>query len=280
MQIFHDAERLEAWVSAQKQSNRSIGFVPTMGALHKGHLSLVQESKSQNDFTVCSVFVNPTQFDNVEDLEKYPRDIQTDAEFLRQAGCDILFYPQVADMYPDKVESSVYAFGELSDVMEGKFRPGHFDGVATIVSRFFEMVRPDKAYFGEKDFQQLRIIQELVNTKQYDIEIVSVPIHREESGLAMSSRNQRLSPEYLKEATKIYKALNLVRDWRDDYSVNETIRLAEEYFLKSKLTLEYILICDEETLKPIATWDESENIRVFIAVFAEDIRLIDNLKIT
>lgn len=279
MQTFHDAYSLESWISQQKESQLSIGFVPTMGALHQGHLSLVKESKSQNDFTICSVFVNPTQFDNPDDLKKYPRDIQTDSEFLRLAGCDILFYPDIKDMYPDNVEASAFEFGELDKVMEGKFRVGHFDGVATIVSRFFDIIQPDRAYFGEKDFQQLRIIQEMVKLKDYDTEIISVPIFREKSGLAMSSRNRRLSSEFLSEAAKIYKALNLIMDWRDDYSVNETIRMAEEYFLKSKLNLEYILICDEKTLKPISTWDEAENARVFIAAFADDIRLIDNLKI-
>lgn len=279
MQIFHDRRSLEAWVAQQKDTQNSIGFVPTMGALHKGHVSLIQKSISQNDLTICSVFVNPTQFDNPEDLEKYPRDIDKDAQLLESVGCDAVFFPSVEDMYPESLSSESFDFNGLDQVMEGRFRKGHFDGVATIVSRFFEIVQPDKAYFGEKDFQQLRIIQELVKLKNYPIQIQPMPIFREESGLAMSSRNARLKPKYLAEAPQIYKLLNLLKDWKLEFTVEECIHKAEEFFLSNDLELEYIMICDEKTLKPISSWDEAEDIRAFIAVYAGDIRLIDNLKI-
>lgn len=279
MQIFHDRRSLEAWVAQQKDTQNSIGFVPTMGALHKGHVSLIQKSISQNDLTICSVFVNPTQFDNPEDLEKYPRDIDKDAQLLESVGCDAVFFPSVEDMYPESLSSESFDFNGLDQVMEGRFRKGHFDGVATIVSRFFEIVQPDKAYFGEKDFQQLRIIQELVKLKNYPIQIQPMPIFREESGLAMSSRNARLKPKYLAEAPQIYKLLNLLKDWKLEFTVEECIHKTEEFFLSNDLELEYIMICDEKTLKPISSWDEAEDIRAFIAVYAGDIRLIDNLKI-
>lgn len=279
MQIFHDRRSLEAWVAQQKEAQSTIGFVPTMGALHKGHVSLIKKSQSQNDITICSIFVNPTQFDNPEDLEKYPRDIDKDAQLLESVGCDAVFFPRVEDMYPESLSSESFDFNGLDQVMEGRFRKGHFDGVATIVSRFFDIVQPDKAYFGEKDFQQLRIIQELVKLKNYPIQIQPMPIFREESGLAMSSRNARLKPEYLAEAPQIYKLLNLLKDWKLEFTVEECIHKAEEFFLSNDLELEYIMICDEKNLEPISSWDEAEDIRAFIAVYAGDIRLIDNLKI-
>lgn len=279
MQIFHDRRSLEVWVAQQKQSQHKIGFVPTMGALHEGHLSLIKKSKSQNDVTICSVFVNPTQFDNAADLEKYPRDIEKDADFLARNGCDAVFSPSVMDMYPGELSVTSFEFNGLENLMEGRFRKGHFDGVATIVSRFFELIQPDHAYFGEKDYQQLRIIQELVKQKNYPIEIVPMPIYREKSGLAMSSRNVRLTPEYLTAASEIYKLLNLIKDWQQDFSVTETIHMAEEFLIETDLKLEYIMICDEKTLNSISTWDEAHDIRAFVAVYAGNIRLIDNMKI-
>src|SRR5690606_14556289 len=232
MQIFNDRRSLEAWVTKQKSTQSSIGFVPTMGALHPGHLSLISKSISQNDVTICSVFVNPTQFENKDDLEKYPRDTQKDIDLLSETGCDAVFMPAVQDMYPEELAATSFDFGGIENLMEGRFRKGHFDGVATIVSRFFDLIQPNKAYFGEKDFQQLRIIQELVKQKYPRIEIVPMPIQTEKNGLALSSRNARLSPEYLESAPQIYRLLNFLRDWRYDYSVPETIHKAEEFFIK------------------------------------------------
>lgn len=280
MQIFTDRRSLEQWVAQQKEGGKTIGFVPTMGALHNGHIALIKKSKEQNDFTVCSIFVNPTQFDNPEDLAKYPRNTEADTQKLAKAGCDAIFIPSVEDIYPDKAVVEKFSFGGIEKQMEGKYRKGHFDGVATVVSRFFDIVKPDKAYFGQKDFQQLRIIQELVNQKYPGLKIVPVVIQREKSGLAMSSRNMRLSEEEKTEATHIFKLLNLVKDWKNDLSVTEVIHNAEEYFRNTDLKLEYFMLCDEKTLKPVSTWDEAKDIRAFVAAYAGKIRLIDNLKIT
>ncbi|MDO5656494.1 MAG: pantoate--beta-alanine ligase [Flavobacteriaceae bacterium] len=279
MQIFTERRSLDLWVAQIKTERKSLGFVPTMGALHAGHISLIQASRAQNDYTICSVFVNPTQFDNAEDLEKYPRNMQEDTKILKDAGCDAVFFPSVTDMYPEGAKSEKFNFRGIEKQMEGRYRKGHFDGVATIVSRFFEIILPDRAYFGQKDFQQLRIIQELVVQRGYPIEIVPMPIFREKSGLAMSSRNARLSEKYLKEASKIFKILNMIKDWRNQYSVTETIHLAEDQFRNTDLKLEYLILADEKKLKPIQSWDEASDIRAFVAVFADNIRLIDNLKI-
>ena len=279
MHKFTDRRSLQEWVAQQKSQNKSIGFVPTMGALHPGHMSLIHQSKAENDWTVCSVFVNPTQFDNLEDLEKYPRDTAKDSQLLEENGCDVVFFPTIKDMYPQSTSSEKFTFGGLENQMEGKFRQGHFDGVATIVSRFFELVQPDKAYFGQKDFQQLRIIQEMVKQKNYPIEIVGMPIFREESGLAMSSRNMRLTPEFLKEAPIIFSILNMVKYWKLDHSVTQTIHLVEEKFRKTNLDLEYFMLCDEKTLEPVNSWDEAQHIRAFVACYAGEIRLIDNMRI-
>ena len=279
MHIFTERRPFENWVAQQKSDGKTIGFVPTMGALHPGHISLIEKSNQDNDLTVCSVFVNPTQFDNPEDLAKYPRNTEKDAAMLADAGCDAVFFPEVEDMYPEETKSENFDFGGLEKQMEGVFRTGHFDGVSTVVSRFFEVVKPDRAYFGEKDFQQLRIIQELVKQKNYPVEIVPMPIFREESGLAMSSRNARLSEEFMKEATVIFKTLSRIHDWKNQFSVTETIHKVEEAFRKSSLELEYFMLCDEKTLKPVQSWDETDDIRAFVAAYAGNIRLIDNLKI-
>ena len=279
MQTFNERRAMEEWVAQAKEAGLTIGFVPTMGALHDGHISLIVKSKAQNDLTVCSVFVNPTQFDNAEDLEKYPRNTEEDTALLAAAGCDAVFFPAIHDMYPETTESESYEFNGLENQMEGRYRKGHFDGVATIVSRFFDLIQPDKAYFGEKDFQQLRIIEELVKQKNYPVKIVPMPIYRAKSGLALSSRNARLSEKFLKEAPQIFKILNLVNDWKNELSVTETIHQVEEEFRKTDLKLEYFMLCDEKTLEPINSWDEAENIRAFVAAYAGKIRLIDNLKI-
>lgn len=279
MQIFNSVNSIQTWLKTQVENDKSIGFIPTMGALHQGHISLINQSTKDNDITVCSVFVNPTQFNNPEDLKKYPRNIEADIELLKSANCDAVFFPEVADMYPEGEKSEKFNFGGLENQMEGKFRPGHFDGVATIVSKFFEIIEPNKAYFGEKDFQQLRIIQELVKQKGYPLEIVPMPIAREENGLALSSRNMRLTPKFKKEAPEIYRLLSQIPEWKKELSLKETIIKFKKAFLETTLELEYVLICDETTLKPISEWEDSNNIRVFIAAYAGEIRLIDNLKI-
>ncbi|QAR31696.1 pantoate--beta-alanine ligase [Ornithobacterium rhinotracheale] len=279
MRKIYTTQEMKNWVESQRKQNKSIGFVPTMGALHAGHLSLIKQCKADNDVCVASVFVNPTQFNNPEDLEKYPRHPEKDAELLEHANCDAVFFPTVEDIYPEGEKSESFDFNGLENQMEGKFRPGHFDGVGTIVNKFFEIIQPNCAYFGEKDFQQLRIIQTMVEKKGHHIEIVPMPIFREDDGLAMSSRNQRLSPEFRNASPKIYEILKKVNSLKNEFSPQEVKQRVEELFAQTDLELEYFAICDEETLHEISTWNDSENIRAFVAVYAGDIRLIDNLKI-
>lgn len=279
MIILRNLTEMQSVLSELKAKNKTIGFVPTMGALHAGHISLVEESKKQNDFTIVSVFVNPTQFNNLEDLEKYPRTEQADAALLEQAGVNVVFLPTVEVMYPNGAESNSYDFNGLENQMEGKFRPGHFDGVGTIVKRFFEIIQPNHAYFGEKDFQQLRIIQQMVENYKIPLEIVPVEIKRDENGLAMSSRNKRLTEEMLEESPKIYQILLKAKDFLQNNSVEATKKMVEEEFAKTKLELEYIEIADEKTLESVTNIEPNQKIRAFIAAFAGDIRLIDNLRL-
>jgi pantoate--beta-alanine ligase len=279
MIILRNLPEVQSLIAELKTENKSIGFVPTMGALHQGHITLVEKSKSQNDFTIVSVFVNPTQFNNLEDLEKYPRTEDADVQLLEQAGVDAVFFPTVEVIYPDGAESSKFEFNGLENQMEGKFRPGHFDGVGTVVNRFFEIIHPNRAYFGEKDYQQLRIIQKMVENLGLDLEIVPVPIKRADDGLAMSSRNKRLTPEMLDESPKIYEILQKAKKYIQTHSVEETKKMVEEEFSKTKLELEYIEIADEKTLESLADFTPDQGIRAFIAAFAGDIRLIDNLKL-
>lgn len=279
MIVFRKSEEAEKRISAIRKSGKKIGFVPTMGALHQGHLSLVEHSKKENDFNIVSIFVNPTQFNNSTDLEKYPRTEEADLKLLEEIGCDAVFIPTVDDIYPNGSHSEKFDFNGLELQMEGKFRPGHFDGVGTVVKRLFEIVKPDNAYFGEKDFQQLRIIQQLVKSEKLNVRIVPVPIKREKDGLAMSSRNLRLTEEMRNEAPVIYKILKESKDYFKNHSVKETEKFAKKLFDKTALKLEYFEIADEETLESAHEKSDSKHLRAFVAAFAGDIRLIDNLRI-
>lgn len=277
MKIAYTVLDLRSLITEKKSKNNTVGFVPTMGALHAGHLSLVEESKKDNDITIVSIFVNPTQFNNLSDLEKYPRTIDDDTKLLANAGVDIVFIPSVEEIYPEP-DTRVFNFGKLEEVMEGKFRPGHFNGVAQVVSKLFDIVNPDKAYFGEKDFQQLAIIRDMVRQYNYSIEIVAVPIKREVSGLAMSSRNKRLSENELVIASNVYRALeeskiNIARS-----SVNETIRTVISHIDNiDPLKVEYFEIVNGDSLQPVKDWTESDYIVGCITVFCGDVRLIDNI---
>jgi pantoate--beta-alanine ligase len=260
-----------------KELKLSIGFVPTMGALHKGHLSLIGEAKKENEYVVCSIFVNPIQFNNKADLQKYPRDIEKDIKMLETTGCDLLFYPSETEMYPEPVKE-VFDFGNLDKVMEGKFRPGHFNGVAVVVKKLFEIVKPEKAYFGLKDYQQVVIINKMVKDYKIPVEIVPCTIVREKDGLAMSSRNQLLDKSARKQAPVIYEALKMVKIQSGYSTVNEIKEYIEHYFRKIRnAKLEYFEIVDMFTLKPIKVWVESKNIIACIAVHFGNIRLIDNI---
>jgi len=253
-----------------------IGFVPTMGALHQGHLSLVMRSKRENEVTVVSIFVNPTQFNDSRDLEKYPRTLDADVNLLSQVGCDIVFAPTVDEMYPEK-DTRIFNFGTLETVMEGRHRPGHFNGVAQIVSKLFDAVQPHIAYFGEKDFQQLAIIREMVKQLNYTITIAGCPIVRESSGLALSSRNMLLSAEEHKKAPIIYQILSESCIFVAQKQPHEVRNWVLNKFQNTGLDVEYFEIVDGYSLQPVSSWNESDYIVGCIAVFCGKIRLIDNI---
>ncbi|WP_313581562.1 pantoate--beta-alanine ligase [Chishuiella sp.] len=279
MVIFSENEKLTPTIVELKNQNKTIGFIPTMGALHDGHMSLVKASKEQNDYTVVSIFVNPTQFNNLDDLAKYPRTEEKDKELLIKNGCDFLYIPTISDLYLENEKAKHYDFGTIDQVMEGKSRPGHFDGVATIVSKLLRIVQPTNAYFGEKDFQQIRIIQEMVKQENLNVNIIPMPIFRADTGLALSSRNARLNDKQVNEAPFIYKiltdAVNLKKQGKE---IDEVKKNVEDSFNNSPFKLEYFEITDEETLLPITNFSDSKNVRGFIVAYAGDIRLIDNIK--
>ena len=280
MKIFKKKQLLKNYLSTLKRDNKTIGFVPTMGALHEGHLSLIKKAKQKNDIVVVSIFVNPTQFDNPEDLEKYPKTLKKDIALLIAIACDILFSPTVDEIYTKEVVPEKFDFEGLEHQMEGKFRDGHFDGVGTIVKTLFEIIEPDKAYFGEKDFQQLQIIKKMVTKHQLSVKIKGCPIFREQDGLAMSSRNARLSEEHRKAAPFIFKTLKKVQQKFDTENPKEISEWVQKEFKKHPLlTLEYFTIAYENTLKPIKAKKPNQKYRAFLAVFADDIRLIDNIRV-
>jgi len=254
-----------------------IGFVPTMGALHQGHISLVERAVCENQTVVTSIFVNPTQFNDAHDLERYPQTLEADLALLEKAGCHLVFAPSVSEVYPEP-DTRKFDFGKLETVMEGKHRPGHFNGVAQVVSKLFEMVNPDKAYFGLKDFQQLAIIKDMVKQLQLNVEIVSCPIVREENGLAMSSRNELLTPEQRENAVGISKTLFSAKELAEGKSVSELKRWAVETINKNPfLNVEYIEIVNSETLQATDNWDEEGTKIICAAVFCGKVRLIDNV---
>ncbi len=255
----------------------TIGFVPTMGALHAGHISLVEKAAEENPVVVVSIFVNPTQFNDPKDLERYPRDLNADLKLLEKSGATLVFAPSVKEIYPEP-DTRKFDFGLLEVVMEGKHRPGHFNGVAQVVSKLFEMVKPDKAYFGMKDFQQVAIIKSMVKQLHSPVEIISCPIIREESGLAMSSRNELLNSEERKNAAVISKTLAKAKQLTRQKSVQELTGWVTENINKNPyLSVEYVEIVNDINLQPVKSWDE-ENTKVgCVAVRCGKVRLIDNI---
>lgn len=279
MKVLNSKQELSHYIESVKKNNQTIGFAPTMGALHQGHLSLYQAAKKENDIVISSIFVNPTQFNNPEDLEKYPRTVEADLKALEESQTvDAVYLPEVKDLYPDGLKSQSYDFDGLENEMEGKFRPGHFDGVGTVVEELFHQVKPDNAYFGEKDFQQLAIIKKMVEKKQIPVNIIGAPILREQNGLAMSSRNERLTPEQRQDAKIIYKTLRKVNDWFRVISIPEIHERVNAIFENSKdFKLEYFTIANEKNLKETDFFYKDQSYRAFIAVFAGSVRLIDNI---
>ena len=281
MLVFNKKSDLSAFLSPLINQNKTIGFVPTMGALHEGHLSLLEKSLAENDVCVISIFVNPTQFNNVDDLQKYPRTLDQDVAKIKALNENIIVYaPTVEDIYEGNTTSQAFEYDGLENQMEGKHRPGHFDGVGTIVKRLFEIVKPSQAYFGEKDFQQLQIVKKLVSKYEMKVAITGCPIFRETSGLAMSSRNERLSPKAREKAALIFEILNDATAVFKTHSMKETVNFVEKVFKKyPEFELEYFEIADEETLLPSENKDENKKYRGFVAVFTEKIRLIDNISL-
>lgn len=277
MQVLNTKNELISLIDNLKKEGNKIGFVPTMGALHEGHLSLVKESKKKSDITVVSIFVNPTQFNDPDDLKRYPRTLDKDVELLKTVDCDIVFAPSVTEIYPEP-DTRKFNFGYLESVMEGAKRPGHFNGVGQVVSRLFDIVRPDKAFFGMKDFQQVAIIKDMVKQLKYDLEIIPCPIIREENGLARSSRNALLGEEYKKNAPHIYATLKKARTFVPEMEVNDLKQwITDEINKNPYLETEYVEIVDDTTLNVIKNWSEPGTKVACVAVYAGKIRLIDNI---
>lgn len=279
MFLFSTKAELQAYLKPFRDANKAIGLVPTMGAIHKGHLSLMEQSLNENECTVVSIFVNPTQFNNAEDLEKYPRTLERDQEIIKSLSEQIvIFAPSVDEIYGGNTVAQSFDFDGLENEMEGASRPGHFDGVGTIVSKLFELVTPNKAYFGEKDFQQLQIIRKMVDKLHIPVQVIGVPIFRATDGLAMSSRNERVSTEGLKKSTFLYQVLLKAKDLFKSESISKVNAFVENEFKNNpNFELEYFTIAEEDTLKTATSKDEARRYRGFLVAHIEGIRLIDNI---
>ncbi len=278
MKIYHKSETLQKELNSILKNNEKVGFVPTMGALHMGHISLVERALQENDFVVVSIFVNPTQFNNAEDLEKYPQTLESDVALLKELSDEIIvFNPNANDLYKNNITSKRYKFSGLEHEMEGKHREGHFDGVGTVLNLLFRIVKPTNAYFGEKDFQQLQIVKNLVKIESLPINIIGCPIVREENGLAMSSRNKRLTKTQRNEAALIRKTLSEVAKKFKTESISELNNYVENAFKNHpELKLEYFEIANIKNLKTAQRKRKNNTYRAFIAIFAGSVRLIDN----
>ncbi|WKW46928.1 pantoate--beta-alanine ligase [Myroides sp. JBRI-B21084] len=281
MMVFYTQSQLKQYLQPLKAAKKSIGFVPTMGALHNGHLSLLHQALAENDVAVLSIFVNPTQFNNAEDLEKYPRTLNRDVDLVKELSEQIVVYaPSVDDIYEGNTVATNFDYDGLDNEMEGANRPGHFNGVGTIVKKLFEIVQPNRAYFGEKDFQQLQIIRKMVAKSNMDIVIVGCPIFREASGLAMSSRNERLSTKGKEQAALIYKTLTQAQTVFNDKDVKDAEAFVKKTFeSQPDFTLEYFIIAEVESLKTIAFKKPNTKYRAFIVVHLEGVRLIDTIEL-
>ena len=279
MKVFNTRKEISTFINSAREDNKTIGYVPTMGALHKGHASLIKQSVSGNNITIVSVFVNPTQFDNASDLDKYPRTLDNDIDLITKIDPSIvIFSPTAKELYQNNVVSKKYSFDGLEYEMEGKHRAGHFDGVGTVLDLFFSLIKPTNAYFGEKDFQQLQIVKKLVSKYNLGVNIVGCDIFREKSGLAMSSRNERLTPEGRLEAAFIHKTLLKAKEEFGTKSATKIEEWVTKEFAKNKsFNLEYVSIANIRTLKPLKRKSKKQQYRIFIAAFIDNIRLIDNI---
>jgi pantoate--beta-alanine ligase len=276
MKCFKTKLELLSYLKSYRQKE-SIGLIPTMGALHSGHLQLIEASKRKCPITICSIFVNPMQFNNTEDFENYPNTFDADLEKLQKLECDIVYAPTINDLYVKGEKSKEFNFGSLSSGMEGKFRPGHFNGMATIIEKLFNIINPTKAFFGQKDLQQLQIVKALVKQMDAPIEIVSIPTAREKNGLAKSSRNQRLSKSAKNDATLIYNCLNYCLNNKGKEIVELKSSIQNQFEKQKNLKLEYAKIVDLNTMLPIKEWQRENKNAICIAAYIEGVRLIDNI---
>lgn len=277
MRLFNEIPALTDTLFANKIRKKSIGLVPTMGALHQGHLQLIDEAKLQCDLVVCSIYVNPTQFNNQDDLDKYPKTLNEDLEMLEKRGCDVAFCPDDKIMYTNS-DNMVLSFGAIEAVMEGKFRAGHFQGVGLVVAKLFNIVKPDYAFFGQKDLQQFAVIQRLVDNLMFDVELICVPIVREESGLAMSSRNKRLSDDGLSRATIFYESLVVAKNELErGEPIKDVKKSVLDKFKSAGIDLEYFNVVDKNSLADIEAIEKNKELALCIAGYVEGVRLIDNM---
>lgn len=277
MRVVKTISELKSLISGYKQENKTVGLVPTMGALHAGHKSLVDRARKENDIVVVSVFVNPTQFNNKQDLATYPRTEERDCALLEAAGCDVVFMPAVEEVYPEP-DNRQFDLGAVAEVMEGAHRPGHFNGVAQIVSKLFGFVEPDRAYFGEKDFQQIAVIRKMVQLEGFKLQIVACPIKREDDGLALSSRNVRLTAEQRQLAPNIYRVLKESCNFAKSHTVAETEKfVVDSLNALPQMEVEYYSIVDALTMQPVSDWADADSITGCITVYCGKVRLIDNI---
>lgn len=277
MRVVKTISELKSLISGYKQENKTVGLVPTMGALHAGHKSLVDRARKENDIVVVSVFVNPTQFNNKQDLVTYPRTEERDCALLEAAGCDVVFMPAVEEVYPEP-DNRQFDLGAVAEVMEGAHRPGHFNGVAQIVSKLFSFVEPDRAYFGEKDFQQIAVIRKMVQLEGFKLQIVACPIKREDDGLALSSRNVRLTAEQRQLAPNIYRVLKESCNFAKSHTVAETEKfVVDNLNALPQMEVEYYSIVDALTMQPVSDWADADSITGCITVYCGEVRLIDNI---
>jgi pantoate--beta-alanine ligase len=280
MLLFKRKSDLQSYLAMQKEKELSTGFIPTMGALHPGHLSLIEQSRKDTSITVCSIFVNPTQFNDPKDFEKYPVTIEKDILLLESAGCDVLFLPAVEEIYPggEKVKNEHYDLGYLETILEGKYRPGHFQGVCKVVHRLLDIVKPGKLYLGQKDYQQCMVITRLIEIAGHaPMEVIICPTLRETDGLAMSSRNTRLNEEERKKAPAIYRALNYIKDHLQKGNLQSIKEAAYSILLAEGFRIDYIETADAVTLQPVNEWDGRQKLVALTAAFLNEVRLIDNL---
>ncbi len=280
MILFKKVADLRKWLDAQEAKGKTIGFAPTMGALHNGHISLIEQSKRANTINVSSIFVNPTQFNDPKDFEKYPITLEKDITMLEAAGCDVLFLPSVKEMYPEGIKPTThYNLGYLETVLDGKFRPGHYQGVCMVVQRLLEIVKPDNLYLGQKDYQQCMIIKRLIQLLNQDhkIKVDICPTLREADGLAMSSRNMRLKEDERKTAATIFRCLSMIKDNLKEGSLTELKTKAVTMLEEAGFKVDYVEIADANNLSIINNWDGEQKIVAFVAAFINEVRLIDNM---